>query len=283
VKAPTRALIVEDIRTWAYTLSRAARRAGVSEIVVCETLHDVREALRSARFDVAILDVGLDPDDDRNSDGIGALESIREMDGGGTRCVLVTGWQGGDRMALQARVHEKFGVDGAYMKEKYDARALIDKLTDLLEKASARRLSLPQKTPMENLCANVEPLYFEADLISTLSPKDGVQTLYSVVSRLLSSAIPLIARRPAKPMEEGSDGAWAGVYWSRALATAVAVGLAPATGWQIENAAPAYLRHLVPGTVVPELIDSARERNVEGWLFELPQLSIEQFPANTDK
>jgi CheY-like chemotaxis protein len=280
VKAPTRALVVEDIETWVYTLSRAARRAGASEIVVCESLQGVKDALRTARFDVAILDVGLDPEDDLNSDGIKALEAIREVDGGGTRCVLVTGWQGGDRLALQASAQEKFGVDWAYMKEKYEAPALIAKLTELLEEASVRRLSLPQKTPMENLCANVESLYFEGDLISTLSPKDGVQTLYSVVSRLLSSAIPLIARRPSQPMQKGSDGAWAGVYWSRALAAAVAVGLVPATGRQDETAmAP----DLVPGTVVPELIESARERNVQGWLWELPGLTIEQFPASTRK
>jgi len=104
VKAPTRALIVEDIETWVYILDRAARRAGASEIVVCGNLQMVGDALRSARFDVAILDVGLDPDDDLNSDGIKALEAIREMDGSGTRCVLITGWQGGDRMDLQESI-----------------------------------------------------------------------------------------------------------------------------------------------------------------------------------
>jgi ActR/RegA family two-component response regulator len=283
VKAPTRALIVEDIRTWAFTLSRAARRAGVSEIVVCENLHDVREALRSARFDVAILDVGLDPDDDTNSDGIKALEAIREIDGGGTRCVLVTGWQGGDRMALQARVHEKFGVDGAYMKEKYDARAVIAKLTDLLEEAPARRLVI-QTTPMENLRAGMEPWRFEGELVGALSPKDGMKTLYSVVSRLLSNAIPLTAKDPATPMEKGPGGVLVGTYWSRALSTAVAVALAPASGRHDDNdnAIPPDLGHLMPGTVVSELIDSARERNVEGWLWELPELSIDQFPARTN-
>ena len=34
------------------------------------------------------------------------------------------------------------------------------------------------------------------------------------------------------PMEKGPDGVWIGVYWSRALSTAIAVGLAPAVGRQ---------------------------------------------------
>ena len=236
----------------------------------------VKDALRSARFDVAILDVGLDPDDDLNSDGIRALEAIREIDGYGTRCVLVTGWQGGDRMDLQAAAQQKFGVDWAYMKEKYEAHAVIAKLSELLEQAPARRLS--QTTPMANLSAGMEPFRFEAQLLGALSPNGGVQTLYSLVSRLLSSAIPIIAMYPALPMEEGSDGAWTGVYWSRALDTAIAVGIAPAVGWQgDESSVPSSLRRLLSEGVEPDLIESIRERNVQGRLWELPGIDRNQF------
>jgi hypothetical protein len=85
-------------------------------------------------------------------------------------------------------------------------------------------------------------------------------------------------------MEKGPGGVLVGTYWSRALSTAVAVALAPASGRHDENdnAVPPDLRHLVPGTVVPELIDSTRERNVEGWLWELPELTIDQFTTSTN-
>ena len=49
MKAPTRALIVEDHDTWVSILDRAARRAGASEVVACEDLPAVKEALRRAR------------------------------------------------------------------------------------------------------------------------------------------------------------------------------------------------------------------------------------------
>lgn len=278
MKAPTRALVVEDIESWVYTLSRAARRAGASEVVVCQDLPAVRDALRSARFDIAILDVGLDPDDDLNADGIKVLEAIREIDGLGTRCVLVTGWQGGDRMDLQAKAQQKFGVDWAYMKEKYDAHALIAKLTELLERAPERRLA--HTTPMANLGGSeVDPLKFEGRLLTSLGPTGGVQTLYSLVSRLISSAIPVIVRHPGKPMEKGPDGVWVGLYWSRALATAVAVGLAPVGSWPgDETTVPVSLSHQLPPGVVPDRIDSVRERNVEGRLWELPGLDRDEFP-----
>ncbi len=277
MKAPTRVLVVEDFDTWVYTLSRAARRAGASEVVVCHNLQDVKDALRSARFDVAILDVGLDPDDDLNSDGITALEAIREVDGGGTRCVLVTGWQG-DRMSLQADAQQKYGIDWAFMKEKYEAHAVIAKLTELLEQAPDRRLSFT--TPMTNLSADAEPFRFEHQLLSALSPRDGVRTLYSLVSRLLSSAIPVVAMDPDKPMERRPCGASIGVYWSRTLATAIAVGLAPVGVWEDEEGTvPTDLGSLLPADVAPDLIESVRERNVEGRVWELPGLDRNRFPT----
>ena len=278
MKAPTRALIVEDIETWVYTLDRAARRAGASEVVVCESLQAVKDALRKARFDVAILDVGLDPDDDLNSDGVKALEAIRETDGGSTRCVMITGWQGGDVLDLQADAQQRLGIDWAYMKDRYEARAVIDKLSDLLEQASERRMS--QTTPMANLGADMAPFRFEAQLLGALSPTGGVQTLYSLVSRLLSSTIPVIAMHPEVPMEKGPDGGCVGLYWSRALATAVAVELAPAVGWPgDESNVGSNLGHLLPADVVPDLLEGVRERNVQGRLWELPGLDRNTFPG----
>jgi CheY-like chemotaxis protein len=278
VKAPTRALIVEDIQTWAYTLDRAARRAGASEVVVCSDLDMVREALRKARFDVAILDVGLDPDDDLNSDGVNALEAIRAVDGGSTRCVLVTGWQGGDLLDLHADAQQRFGVDWAYMKDKYEAHAVIAKLTELLEQALDRRLS--QGTPMANLSADAAPLHFEDQLIGGLSPTGGVKTLYALASRLLSAAIPLVAISPDAPMEKGADGVWTGMYWSRSLSTAVAVALGPASGWQEdESIVPTNLVRLLSDGVAPDLIESVRERNIRGRLWELPGIDRDGFPG----
>lgn len=278
MKAPTRALIVEDIETWVYTLDRAARRAGASEVVVCENLQAVKDALRKARFDVAILDVGLDPDDDLNSDGIKALEAIREKDGGSTRCVMITGWQGGDVLDLQADAQHRLGMDWAYMKDKYEAHTVIVKLSELLEQAPERRMS--QTTPMANLSADMAPFRFEAQLLAALSPTGGVQTLYSVVSRLLSSAIPVIAMHPEVPMEKGPDGGGVGLYWSRALATAVAVELAPAMGWPGDESNVGHnLGHLLPADVVPDLLERVRERNVQGRLWELPGLDRNTFPG----
>ena len=52
----------------------------------------------------------------------------------------------------------------------------------------------------------------------------------------------------------------------------MAVGLAPAAAWQEddESAVPADLARLLPAGEVPDLIESVRERNILGRLWELP-------------
>ena len=78
--------------------------------------------------------MGLDPDDDLNADGVKALEVIRATDGTGTRCVLVDRRARRCQLALQSEAQQDLGVDWAYMKEKYEARSIIAKLTELRER-----------------------------------------------------------------------------------------------------------------------------------------------------
>jgi hypothetical protein len=85
---------------------------------------------------------------------------------------------------------------------------------------------------------------------------------------------------PEVPMEKGPDGGGVGLYWSRALATAVAVELAPAMGWPGDESNVGHnLGHLLPADVVPDLLERVRERNVQGRLWELPGLDRNTFPG----
>ena len=92
--------------------------------------------------------------------------------------------------------------------------------------------------------------------------------------------IPLLAENPALPMEKGPDGVCVGVYWSRTLSAAVAVGLAPADRWPEDAAAvPASLSDLLPTGVTPDLLEDVRVRDVGGRLWELPGLDRSSFPV----
>lgn len=279
MKTPTRALVVEDVDDWSTVLERAARRAGASEVVVCRDLGSLRDALRWARFDIALLDIGLDQHDDTQSDGAKALALIREIDGDGTPCVIVTGWPG-DRLDLQATLSRDFGVEWAYMKERYDAATVIGKLSELLQNAGERRIAATsmRTTPMRALAADVEPFVFEDQVIRRLSPTSGIETVYTLVARLLAPVLPLVPLSPREPMSTGSDGALVGVYWSRALAAAVAVELVTVDDLLDDDVAAAHLETRLSLPQRPERLGTANQRNLVGRLWELPTLSRDRFP-----
>jgi len=59
--APMRALLVENDENWTCALVAALRQAGASDVVACQDLKMVNDALRRARFDIAVLEIGLAP------------------------------------------------------------------------------------------------------------------------------------------------------------------------------------------------------------------------------
>jgi DNA-binding response OmpR family regulator len=277
MNAPTRAIIVEDVEAWMFSFQRAARLAGISETYACSNLGQVREALRQARFDIAILDLGLDPDDDLNSEGAEALEMIRSQDGPATQVVLVTGWQGGDRMSMQSSLTNRFGVDWAYMKDRYEANDLIEKLSELLTQTRSRQAGAPV-APMGDLEGEADSMRFQSDLLGRLKPTGGVETLFTLVGHLLSPVVPLIASTPQQPMVYGPDATCLGVYWSRALAAAVAVELSSRPdSAKDEDALDTVRQRLGIDRVV--LQSRASQKNLVGRLWELPGLERIEFPG----
>ena len=90
----------------------------------------------------------------------------------------------------------------------------------------------------------------------------------------------ILGYEPKDEVTLRADGVWVGVYWSRTLAAAVAVGLAPTASWPAdESVLPVSLLPLLPAGTAPDLLETVRERNVQGRLYELPGLDRNSFPG----
>lgn len=63
-------LLVEDERRWSEIYERAVRRVGFESVRAVTTFSDAEQAVDSMRFAVAVVDIGLHVDDDRNVDGL---------------------------------------------------------------------------------------------------------------------------------------------------------------------------------------------------------------------
>src|SRR6202012_1385288 len=81
--------------SWSDIYERMVRQAGLTNITVTDNFEDAERAIDSMRFAVALVDIGLRVDDDRNIDGLRGMEKIRAA-GGRTSIIVITGRSGRD-------------------------------------------------------------------------------------------------------------------------------------------------------------------------------------------
>ena len=91
----------------------------------------------------------------------------------------------------------------------------------------------------------------KAQLLDALYPSGGSPDPLLAGARRLRSVMPLLAEQAARPMERGPDGVCVGVYWSRALSAAVAVGLAPAAVRRRPRRRSGQPKPPAPGGITP--------------------------------
>jgi ActR/RegA family two-component response regulator len=100
-------LIVEDDDDWSAIYRRAARSEGLTTVRVAKDLSQLDDALREMTFAVALVDIGLDVADDRNVDGLLALERVRKL-GDDTSLIVVTGRSGRDVLPITRDALKKY-------------------------------------------------------------------------------------------------------------------------------------------------------------------------------
>ena len=103
------ALVVEDERSWSEVYERALWRVGVDRVEVADTYQSAATAIDAMRFAVAVVDIGLAVDDDRNVDGLRVMEKIRVV-GDPTSIIVVTGRSGRDVVPIIRDSIKKFGA-----------------------------------------------------------------------------------------------------------------------------------------------------------------------------
>ena len=104
MKIDGNALVVEDEDSWSEVYARAARKVGLNQITITDTYEKAARAIDETRFAVAIVDIGLSVDDDRNVDGLHVMEKIRAI-GDETSIIVVTGRSGRDVVLQGSRRH----------------------------------------------------------------------------------------------------------------------------------------------------------------------------------
>jgi CheY-like chemotaxis protein len=205
------ALVVEDDSSWSELYQRAAKRVGLDRIVVTDRYEDAASAINAMRFAVAVVDIGLSVDDDRNIDGLRVMEKIRAV-GDGTSIIVVTGRSGRDVVPIIRDSIKRFDAFDTIAKSTLEPAPLRTLIADGL-KEYKRRLGDDKKLLYAALRGDTDPLVWDDKILRGIPVTSGAAELYRLIEGLLGGFAPLV------PGDHGGvrllDDVACGAFWSR--------------------------------------------------------------------
>ncbi len=263
--ASATALVVEDERSWSEVYQRAARRVGLGQVEVADSYDRAAIAIDARRFAVAIIDVGLAVDDDRNVDGLRVMERIRAA-GDPTSLIVVTGRTGRDVVLIVRDAIKRFNACDVMAKSTL-VPAELRRVIEGGVSEYRRSLDGDKKRLYAALRGKTDSLIWDNAILRGTSLGGNVAELYRVVECLLGDFVPLL------PGEDGElrvlDGVACGAFWSRGAGAPVVacVGAAKSVDDAAETAAESGL--LLGRYRIGEIIGSYGAAAAKGTVYRL--------------
>jgi CheY-like chemotaxis protein len=204
------ALVVEDESSWAELYERAARRVGFDRVAVADTYEDAASAIDAMRFAVAVVDIGLRVDDDRDVGGLQVMEKIRAV-GDGTGIIVVTGRSGRDVVPIIRDSLKRFSAFDTIAKNTLVPAALRSLIAGGLDEYK-RGLGEDKKLLYAALRGDADPLIWDDAMLRGALVSGGVAELYRLVEGLLGRFVPLVSTGGGVRL---LDDVACGAFWSR--------------------------------------------------------------------
>src|SRR5258706_7253814 len=138
----TRALIVEDDRSWQQILTEMLTDAGLS-VDLASNLQDALRLVKESPHRLAVVDLSLAESDHRSRDGLRVLEAVRRQDPA-CRTILLTGFA---TVELAVSVLTEYGAFTFLRKENFQRarfRDLINRILISAPSSTAGRFNLTE-------------------------------------------------------------------------------------------------------------------------------------------
>jgi len=259
------ALVVEDDEAWPGVYKRAALKVGLERIEITDTYEKAAVAIDKMRFAVAIVDIGLSVDDDRNVDGLHVMEKIRAV-GDETSIIVVTGRIGDDVVDIINKSIIGFHAFYTVAKDKVTPDTLRTLIAGGLDKYKST-LGDDKKQLYAALRGDKSQLVWEDSILRGISLSSGAAELYRLIEGLLGRFAPLV---PADP--DGVqllDGVALGAYWSRGSGEPVAVCFGPGKRVDAITAAAADSGNILGRYAVEDVVGRYSVPSVRGVVYRL--------------
>lgn len=222
-------LIVEDEEEWSQAYKRAIDAVGGNHTVkVAKDLTTAEDLIGTTKFAVAFVDVGLDVADDRNVDGLSVMERIRAT-GDETSIIVVTGRSGQDVLPITRdaiKKYDAYDTVGKRTVEPADLRKLLQGGLEVYRKA----VETGSKSAQNALRGETETVAWDDKVVRHIGFKGNATEFYRFLNRLLRDYLPVLGKQDGAALDISSTTALAhGVFWSRAIGSAIVVcfGSAP--------------------------------------------------------
>jgi ActR/RegA family two-component response regulator len=216
-------LVVEDEDQWHGLYQRAAKDYGLESTVrIAKDLATAERLIEALRFSVAFVDIGLDVKDDRNVDGLRVMEKIRAT-GDETSIVVVTGRSGQDAISIARDAMKKYAAFDLFGKSTVKPSDIRKLLEGGLE-AYRKTATVERRAARDALLGAEGAMIVDDQILRATKFKGRASALYDFLAGLLDGYLPIV------PVDGGGhaqldpeSGLVHGCFWSRAVASAIAV------------------------------------------------------------
>jgi CheY-like chemotaxis protein len=121
---PPTILVVDDVEDWRKTLTGLLTDEGY-RVAAVGNRRSALEAVNTARFDLALIDVRLDESDEKNTAGLSLAEEIKKIQAG-LPVIIITGYETTNSINRALKPDESGQVLAVDFVLKMDTNQLID-------------------------------------------------------------------------------------------------------------------------------------------------------------
>jgi CheY-like chemotaxis protein len=228
-------LIVEDDSEWRGIYERTVTEERPDHtVMVAKDLPSAERLIEAAEFAVAFVDIGLDVENDRNVDGLRVMETIRAA-GDKTSIVVVTGRTGPDVIPIVSEALKKHKAFETVPKRGIDPATIRHLLNGGLE-AYRSATVYGRLDARDALRGTADPMTWDYAVRKAVRFQGDAGVFYDFLRELVGPYLPLIPKDDGSHVDE-KRGFVRGVYWSRAIASAVGILIAAADRFDEARAA----------------------------------------------
>lgn len=217
MKSQANFLVVDDERSWRDFYEAEIRQMNVGPVWSAGDLAEAGKAIESVRFAVALVDIGLEEDDDRNVDGLRVMQLIRGA-GDPTSIIVVTGRSGRDVLSIVRDSIKEYDALDAVAKKTL-APSHLRHLLESGIRAYQDATSDERRLLYDSLRGEAEQVIWDDAIMRATGIHGGAKAYYSLLESLFRPFVPLVSRQ--SDGVQVHDGVAYGTFWSRGTGHAV--------------------------------------------------------------